>query len=109
VEFLLIDLAKGEQQSPEFLAINPNGKIPVLADGNNHVWKSNAVICYLADKEGSNMWPKDRRQIDIVRWMWCLVQAFSRVKRYCVKGTDPAGRKEGLPVFRICPEIAISS
>lgn len=38
---------------PEFLALNPNGQIPVLLDGDFVLWESNAILNYLADKDGS--------------------------------------------------------
>ena len=47
--FHLIDLAKGEGQSPEFLKLNPFGKIPVLVDGDLVLTESAAICSYLAD------------------------------------------------------------
>ena len=52
-EFVLIDLMKGEGQSPEFLAVNPAGKVPAMADGELVLTESAAIINYLADK-----WPE---------------------------------------------------
>jgi len=37
---------------PEFLALNPNGTIPVLIDGDFSMWESNAILVYLADRDG---------------------------------------------------------
>ena len=34
VDFVPVDLSKGEHRTPEYLAINPNGKVPALEDGN---------------------------------------------------------------------------
>jgi GSH-dependent disulfide-bond oxidoreductase len=48
-----IDTRKGEQHSPEYRAINPNGKVPAIVDGETTVWDSNAILLYLADKTGS--------------------------------------------------------
>ena len=47
-----IDTRKGEQFKPEFLAINPNGKVPVIDDDGAIVFDSNAILLYLADKSG---------------------------------------------------------
>lgn len=47
-----VDVRKGQQFSPEFLAINPNAKVPALVDGGTTVFDSNAILLYLADKTG---------------------------------------------------------
>lgn len=49
-ETVSIDLTKGEQSTPEFLAINPYGKLPVLVDGDAVVTESAAICTYVAEK-----------------------------------------------------------
>ncbi|MGH7006292.1 MAG: glutathione S-transferase family protein, partial [Alphaproteobacteria bacterium] len=78
VDFVRVDLAKGEHKSPAFLAINPNGKVPALEDGDLRLWESMAIMCHLADKAGSSLWPKDARQIDVIRWLSWDATHFSR-------------------------------
>lgn len=79
VEFVRIDLAKGEQRQPAFLAINPNGKIPALEDGALKLWESQAIMCYLARKAGSDLWPEDiAEQADVLRWLNWETAHFSR-------------------------------
>ncbi len=68
VEFIYLDLLKGDQQSPTYLSVNANGKVPTLIDGEHIVWEADAVICFLAERAGSDLWPHDLRQIDIIRW-----------------------------------------
>jgi GST-like protein len=51
-ELVPVDTRKGEQHTPEFLAINPNGKVPVIVDGDATVFDSNAILLYLAEKTG---------------------------------------------------------
>jgi glutathione S-transferase len=48
-EFVPVDLDKGENKTPEFLAINPHGKIPVLTDGTFALPESNAILWYVAE------------------------------------------------------------
>jgi glutathione S-transferase len=69
VEFVHVDLGKGENRTPEFLALNPNGKVPVLETGERSLWEANAIMCYLARITGSDLWPNDDRQIEVMRWL----------------------------------------
>jgi glutathione S-transferase len=78
VEFVLIDLSKGEQMTPQFLALNPNGKVPVLDTGNGTIWESTAIMCWLAQHAGSDLWPQDDRQIEVIRWLSWDLQHFTR-------------------------------
>jgi glutathione S-transferase len=49
-EFVPVDLAKGESRKPEFLRINPHGKVPVLVDGDFALPESDAILWYLGEK-----------------------------------------------------------
>jgi GSH-dependent disulfide-bond oxidoreductase len=51
-EAIPIDTRKGEQFKPAYQAINPNGKVPAIADGDVAVFDSNAILLYLAEKTG---------------------------------------------------------
>jgi glutathione S-transferase len=68
-KYEFVDLPKGQQAQPEFLAINPNGMVPALVDGKTTVLESNCIIIYLAEKAGSDLWPKEH-QLSILRWMF---------------------------------------
>lgn len=65
-----IDVIKGETRTPEFLAMNPNGKVPVLQiDEHSFLPESNAILCYLAD--GTSLWPGDRvARAQALQWMF---------------------------------------
>lgn len=54
-----VDLAGGAHKSPEFLALNPFGQVPVLEDGNVVVSDSNAILVYLARKYAPAYLPSD--------------------------------------------------
>jgi glutathione S-transferase len=70
VELVRVDLSKGEHKAPGYLAINPNGKVPALVDGERRLWESNAIMAYLARAAGSDLWPRDDdRQIELTRWL----------------------------------------
>ena len=49
-ELVTVDLTKGEHKKPEFLAVNPAGKVPVLVDGDLVLTESVAIVLYLAEK-----------------------------------------------------------
>ena len=48
-EFVPVDLDKGENKTPEYLALNPHGKVPVLTDGDFALPESNAILWYVAE------------------------------------------------------------
>jgi glutathione S-transferase len=74
VELVAVDLSKGAQRAPEFLRLNPNGKVPVLVDGDFVLNECYAIMQYLADcAPGQALWPSEpRARADVNRWMfWC--------------------------------------
>jgi len=71
-EIVPIDLMKGEQRTAEFLALNPNGRVPVLIDGDLTLWESHAILFYLGGKAGM-MWPTSQAgAADALRWLFFL-------------------------------------
>jgi glutathione S-transferase len=49
-EFVKLDMQSGEHLKPEYLAINPFGKVPAIVDEDFRLWESGAILLYLADK-----------------------------------------------------------
>jgi GSH-dependent disulfide-bond oxidoreductase len=69
-EAVPVDTRKGEQHKPEFLAINPNAKVPVIVDGDATVFDSNAILLYLAEKTGKFLPPKsDKNRGELLSWL----------------------------------------
>lgn len=67
-----IDLAAGEQHAPEFVAMNPNGRIPVIVDreaGDLSVFDSNAILFYLAEKTGRLLPSSGPARHDVMQWL----------------------------------------
>ena len=65
-----VDTRKGDQHKPEFLAINPNAKVPAIVDGEAVVFDSSAILIYLAEKTGKFLpanTPKARGEL--LSWM----------------------------------------
>ncbi|MGD1879972.1 MAG: glutathione S-transferase family protein [Kiloniellaceae bacterium] len=64
----------GNTQEPDYLALNPNGKVPTLVDGDTSIWESNTILRYLAGKAGNAFYPADpAARSHVERWMdWQL-------------------------------------
>ena len=99
-----VNSAAGETRSPEYLAKNPNGKVPMLELADGRVLaESNAILCFLA--EGSSLWPSDSWQrAKALQWM-CFEQyshePYIAVARF-IMGWLPedSGRRAELPRLR---------
>ena len=70
-----IDISKGDQFTPEYIAINPNSKIPALVDADGPggkpiaVFESGALLIYLGEKSGK-FYPRDaRKRYDVLQWL----------------------------------------
>ena len=51
-EKVKVDLHAGDQKKPDFLKVNPHGKVPALVDGDARLFESAAIILHLGDKYG---------------------------------------------------------
>ncbi|WP_233842003.1 glutathione S-transferase family protein [Dyella sp. 2HG41-7] len=79
MEYVRVDLRKGEHLKPEFLSLNPNGKVPLLVDGDLLLWESAAIMVHLAVKAGSDLWPSEpTQQVEVLRWLSWDLTHFSR-------------------------------
>jgi len=67
-EAIPVDTRKGDQFKPAFLAVNPNGKVPAIADGDVAVFDSNAILLYLAEKTGKFLPPPAARG-ELLSWL----------------------------------------
>jgi len=65
-----VDSAAGGTRTPAFLAMNPNGKVPLLeVEPGRYLPESNAILCFLAD--GTRLWPVDRwSRAQALQWMF---------------------------------------
>ena len=69
-EAIPVDTRKGEQHKPEYLAINPNAKLPAIVDSDVTVFDSNAIPLYLAEKTGKFLPPKsDKARGELLSWL----------------------------------------
>jgi len=79
LEEKLLDFSKGEHKSPEFLALNPNGAVPTLVDGDFVLTESRSIMQYLASKKPeSGLLPRDEAaRADVTRWQFWDAAHFS--------------------------------
>lgn len=101
LEFVHVDLVHGAQKTPEFLALNPNGRVPVLRDDDFTLWESTAILRYLAAKSDRPhaLVPEDlRARADVDRWLAWQCQhlspatskvAFERIVKKLVGAGEP--------------------
>lgn len=74
-EVHLVDFGKDDQKTPEFLALNPNGKIPAILDPNGPggkplpLFESGAILQYLAEKTGKLLPSDSARRYETIQWV----------------------------------------
>ena len=79
IELVAVDLANAAHRSPEFLRLNPNGKVPVLDDDGFVLWESHAIMQYLANKTpAQDVYPRDAQgRADVDRWLFWSAAHFT--------------------------------
>ncbi len=109
-EFVFCDLTKGAQKTPEFTALNPNQRMPVLEGDGWTLWESEAIAHYLATLKPGLLPADDKGRADVTRWMFwassdwdpaCATLIFERfVKGFFGGGpADPVEVEKGLTKF----------
>jgi glutathione S-transferase len=75
----VVDFAKGEHKSPEYLKLNPNGMVPTLVDEGFTIFEGRAAMQHIAlKKPEAGLFPNDdRARVDIARWQFWDAAHFS--------------------------------
>jgi GST-like protein len=80
-----VDTRKGEQFEPEFTALNPNNKVPCIADGEAVVFDSNAILLYLAEKTGKFLPASDpKSRGELLSWLMFVASGIGPYSGQCV-------------------------
>jgi glutathione S-transferase len=99
LELVVVDLSSNEHKTPDFLRLNPNGRIPILVDRGFQLWESHAIMQYLADKSPEqDIYPQDvSARADVNRWLFWSAYHFApaagfiireRVSKRLIGGSD---------------------
>ncbi|MGD1808342.1 glutathione S-transferase family protein [Dapis sp. BLCC M126] len=67
-EFITLDMQSEEHLKPDFLEINPTGKVPAIVDGEFKLWESGAILLYIAEKYGK-MPDSLEKKAEIFQWV----------------------------------------
>jgi len=72
-EKVKLDLRAGDQKKPDYLKINPNGKVPALVDGDAKIFENLAILFHLGDRYGveKGLWPKADSVARTEAYSWC--------------------------------------
>jgi glutathione S-transferase len=92
-EYVELDPKKQEHRSPEYLALNPHGKVPVLVDESQTFFESGAILLHLGNKYGveRNLWPAGGGQAraDAISWsVWAVAELGPYMMQYLYHGLD---------------------
>jgi GST-like protein len=100
-EIVPIDVGLGEQFGKEFVALNPNGKVPVIVDGDVTVFDSSAILLYLGEKTGQFLSGGGAQaRGELLSWLMFVASGIGpysgqavHFKHYAPKGQEYAGQR----------------
>lgn len=77
-DLVAVDTFKGEQHAPDFLKINPNGKVPaIVTDDGTTVFDSNAILLHLAETHGRFLPPEGAARAPLLSWLFFIATGLS--------------------------------
>lgn len=114
-EHVKVNQNAGESRTEEFLAINPNGHVPALKDGDTILWETIAINWHIANKHGAgSMWPADGlEQAQVMQWsLWMtteleelLVDYLRHAMVYPEDKRDPAKVEAALAGYPVAMKV----
>jgi glutathione S-transferase len=107
-EVATVDIRKGEQKSPDYLKLNPSGKVPTLTDGAAVITENPAICLYLADRYGyGRLAPKieDSRRGEYLKWMVYSTAVAEPAIELRSAGVEFSGRNHGFGDYEDVVEV----
>jgi glutathione S-transferase len=94
-----VDLVEGAQRQPDFLALNPNGRVPVLVDSDLVLWESTAIMRYLSARQGDTLVPSSARgRAELDRWLaWQLAHLGPAMSKVAFERIVKRLTRQGVP------------
>ena len=85
---VMLDFAKDEHKTPEFLRLNPRGEVPVIEDAGAVIWDSGACLVYLARKYGGELWlpAAPAPMAEVMQWMLLAASEIQFGLQYARRG-----------------------
>jgi glutathione S-transferase len=79
-DYKTVDLTKGEHKRPDFLCINPLGRVPAICDGEVTMFESNAILCYLEERYGKGklLPTTPAPRAEVYEWLWWQASDLAR-------------------------------
>ena len=92
-DYRQLDPAKQEHRAPDYLVVNPHGKVPALVDGELKFFESAAILLYLGNRYGAekNLWPAPHSaaHAEAVSWtVWASTELGNYMMQYLYHGMD---------------------
>ena len=111
-EAIPVDTRKGDQHKPDYLAVNPNAKVPSIVDGDAVVFDSTAILLYLAEKTGKFL-PANTPKLrgELLSWMMFVgpasglipasrcISAITRRRKSPTRSTATPTRRSAISAF----------
>lgn len=106
-----INVHRGEQHTPEFLALNPNGKVPVIVDRETAkdpvtVCESGAILLYLGEKTGQFLPKAPEARWELMQWLMWQMSALGPMSGQAVHFQHHAPEPLDYPILRYRREVA---
>jgi glutathione S-transferase len=95
-----VNIATGDNRKPEYLALNPSGKVPLLSDGDFTMSESHAINLWLAQRDGGKFWPSAAETLGrVLQWTAWTGSELEPVTNGILRGKR-AGKEEQVKEFQ---------